>query len=109
MQMHAKFYLFEHTGKQVLISGSSNLTHTALKINYEWNIKLTSTHNGEFIQNTKSEFDRIWEQSELLTPEIIDTYAQRERSISLHKELMTKRNSLIQLKKLFLIKCKKLH
>ena len=32
MQMHAKFYLFEHTGKQVLISGSSNLTHTALKI-----------------------------------------------------------------------------
>ena len=86
MQMHAKFYIFEHTGKQVLISGSSNLTHTALKINYEWNIKLTSTHNGEFIQNTKSEFDRIWEQSELLTPEIIDTYAQkRKKVISLTK------------------------
>ena len=86
MQMHAKFYLFEHTGKQVLISGSSNLTHTALKINYEWNIKLTSTHNGEFIQNTKSEFDRIWEKSELLTPEIIDTYAQkRKKVISLTK------------------------
>ena len=86
MQMHAKFYLFEHIGKQVLISGSSNLTHTALKINYEWNIKLTSTHNGEFIQNTKSEFDRIWEQSELLTPEIIDTYAQkRKKVISLTK------------------------
>ena len=86
MQMHAKFYLFEHTGKQVLISGSSNLTHTALKINYEWNIKLTSTHNGEFIQNTKSEFDRIWEQSELLTPEIIDTYAKkRKKVISLTK------------------------
>ena len=81
MQMHAKFYLFEHTGKQVLISGSSNLTHTALKINYEWNIKLTSTHNGEFIQNTKSEFDRIWEQSELLTPEIIETYAKKRKKI----------------------------
>ena len=86
MQMHAKFYIFEHTGKQVLISGSSNLTHTALKINYEWNIKLTSTHNGEFIQNTKSEFDRIWEQSELLTSEIIDTYAKkRKKVISLTK------------------------
>ena len=81
MQMHAKFYIFEHTGKQVLISGSSNLTHTALKINYEWNIKLTSTHNGEFIQNTKSEFDRIWEQSELLTPEIIETYAKKRKKI----------------------------
>ena len=79
--MHAKFYLFEHTGKQVLISGSSNLTHTALKINYEWNIKLTTTHNGEFVQNTKSEFDRIWEQSELLTPEIIETYAKKRKKI----------------------------
>ena len=39
LQMHAKFYLFEHEGKQVLISGSSNLTHNALKMNYEWNIK----------------------------------------------------------------------
>ena len=81
IQMHAKFYLFEHTGKQVLISGSSNLTHTSLKINYEWNIKLTSTHNGEFVQNTKSEFDRIWEQSELLTPEIIETYAKKRKKI----------------------------
>ena len=26
MQMYAKFYLFEHVGKQVLISGCSNLT-----------------------------------------------------------------------------------
>ena len=81
IQMHAKFYFFEHTGKQVLISGSSNLTHTSLKINYEWNIKLTSTHNGEFVQNTKSEFDRIWEQSELLTPEIIETYAKKRKKI----------------------------
>ena len=59
MQMHAKFYLFEQGNKQVLISGSSNLTHTALKINYEWNVKLTSTHNGDFIQNTKLEFEKI--------------------------------------------------
>lgn len=109
IQMHAKFYLFEHTGKQVLISGSSNLTHTSLKINYEWNIKLTSTHNGEFVQNTKSEFDRIWEQSELLTPEIIETYAKRERKSLVSQRLMMKKSSLIQLKKLFLIKCKKPH
>lgn len=67
MQMHAKFYLFEHKGKQVLISGSSNLTHNALKINYEWNIKLTSTYNGELIRATKFEFDKIWDKSDRLT------------------------------------------
>lgn len=79
MQMHAKFYLFEHVGKQVLISGSSNLTHYALKINYEWNIKLTSAHNGELIQATKAEFDKIWAQSDLLTEERIASYAKKRQ------------------------------
>ncbi|KXT81502.1 DNA/RNA helicase of DEAD/DEAH box family [Streptococcus sp. DD11] len=79
MQMHAKFYLFEHEGKQVLISGSSNLTHHALKINYEWNIKLTSTHNGDLIQATKAEFEKIWAKSDLLTEERIASYAKKRR------------------------------
>lgn len=82
LQMHAKFYLFEHKGKQVLISGSSNLTHNALKINYEWNIKLTSTHNGELIQATKKEFEKIWDKSDILTLEKIASYAkQRQKTI----------------------------
>lgn len=79
LQMHAKFYLFEHDGKQVLISGSSNLTHNALKINYEWNIKLTSTHNGELIQATKKEFEKIWKKSDILTVEKIDSYARKRK------------------------------
>lgn len=79
LQMHAKFYLFEHDGKQVLISGSSNLTHNALKINYEWNIKLTSTHNGELIQATKKEFEKIWTKSDVLTAEKIDSYARKRK------------------------------
>lgn len=79
LQMHAKFYLFEHKGKQVLISGSSNLTHNALKINYEWNIKLTSTHNGELIQATKKEFEKIWDESDILTLEKIASYAKKRQ------------------------------
>ena len=81
LQMHAKFYLFEHEGRQVLISGSSNLTHNALKINYEWNIKLTSTHNGELIRATKAEFDKIWEKSALLTDEKIASYARKRQNV----------------------------
>lgn len=84
MQMHAKFYLFEHKGKQVLISGSSNLTHNALKINYEWNIKLTSAYNGELIRATKLEFDKIWDKSDQLTEERISSYARkRQKTIRL--------------------------
>lgn len=81
LQMHAKFYLFEQEDKQVIISGSSNLTHTALKINYEWNVKLTSTQNGDFIQNAKDEFEKIWEQSQVLTLESINAYAARRKTV----------------------------
>ena len=81
MQMHAKFYLFEQGNKQVLISGSSNLTHTALKINYEWNVKLTSTHNGDFIQNTKLEFEKIWDKSMVLDLKAIESYVRRRKTV----------------------------
>lgn len=81
LQMHAKFYLFEQEDRQVIISGSSNLTHTALKINYEWNVKLTSTQNGDFIQNAKDEFEKIWEQSQVLTLESIHAYAARRKTV----------------------------
>ncbi len=81
MQMHAKFYLFEQENKQVIISGSSNLTHTALKINYEWNVKLTSTHNGDFIQNAKDEFERIWDKSTVLDIDAINVYAARRKAV----------------------------
>lgn len=81
MQMHAKFYLFDQKDKQVIISGSSNLTHTALKVNYEWNVKLTSTHNGDFIQNATEEFERIWEKSMVLDVDAINAYASRRSAV----------------------------
>ncbi|MGU7943415.1 DUF3427 domain-containing protein [Streptococcus suis] len=81
LQMHAKFYLFEQKDKQVIISGSSNLTHTALKVNYEWNVKLTSTHNGDFIQNAEEEFERIWEKSIVLDLEAINAYSARRKTV----------------------------
>lgn len=81
MQLHSKYYLFEQENKQVLIAGSSNLTATALKQNYEWNIKLNSTDNGDLLYQTKQEFDRIWELSRLLTVEIIESYKRKRKSV----------------------------
>lgn len=53
MQLHSKYYLFEQDNKQVLITGLSNLTAIALKQNYEWNIKLSSTDSGNLPYQTK--------------------------------------------------------
>lgn len=77
IQLHSKFYLFEQGQKQVLISGSSNLTGNALKKNYEWNIKLTSTDNGNIISETKREFERVWQKSSILNEDWISNYSLR--------------------------------
>lgn len=80
LQLHSKVYLIDQGVRQVLISGSSNLTGNALKKNYEWNIKLTSTENGDLISASKTEFFRIWDQSSLLTEEIIERYSQKRKT-----------------------------
>ncbi|HEM6266081.1 TPA: DUF3427 domain-containing protein [Streptococcus suis] len=81
MQLHSKYYLFEQDNKQVLIAGSSNLTATALKQNYEWNIKLNSTDNGDLLYQTKQEFDRIWDLSRPLAVDIIESYKRKRKPV----------------------------
>lgn len=79
LQLHSKYYLFEQKNKQVLIAGSSNLTATALKQNYEWNIKLNSTDNGDLIYQTKQEFERVWNLSSPLSEVIIESYKKKRQ------------------------------
>ncbi|HEL1906596.1 TPA: DEAD/DEAH box helicase [Streptococcus suis] len=81
MQLHSKYYLFEQDNKQVLIAGSSNLTATALKQNYEWNIKLNSTDNGDLLYQTKQEFVRIWDLSRPLAVDIIESYKRKRKPV----------------------------
>ncbi|MBJ6745017.1 DEAD/DEAH box helicase [Streptococcus sp. 121] len=80
LQLHSKVYLIDQGMRQVLITGSSNLTGNALKKNYEWNIKLTSTEYGDLILASKTEFFRIWDQSTLLTNEVIERYSQKRKT-----------------------------
>ncbi|MBF0787362.1 MULTISPECIES: DUF3427 domain-containing protein [unclassified Streptococcus] len=81
LQLHSKYYLFEQEQRQVLIAGSSNLTATALKQNYEWNIKLNSTDNGDLLYQTKQEFERIWALSRPLTAEVIEGYQRKRKPV----------------------------
>lgn len=81
LKMHSKYYLFEQRDKQVLIAGSANLTGGALKVNYEWNVKLVSTNTGDFIHKTKEEFDRIWDMSLELTENTIEAYSLNRKTV----------------------------
>ncbi|MCZ8537599.1 DEAD/DEAH box helicase [Paenisporosarcina quisquiliarum] len=71
---HSKGYIFQHPTHYSLIVGSSNLTSHALKVNYEWNVKLTTHENGEIIHHFKNQFEHVWGQSQDLSPEWIEEY-----------------------------------
>lgn len=71
---HSKGYIFEHEQHYSLIVGSSNLTDSALKANFEWNVYLTSLENGEVINHFKNQFDQQWNSAIPLSEEWIAHY-----------------------------------
>jgi len=52
-----------------------------LKLNYEWNVKLTSAHDGDYIYQTKQELDKLWEASDPLTFEVIEAYGRNRQPL----------------------------
>ncbi|MGX7031367.1 DEAD/DEAH box helicase [Vagococcus zengguangii] len=71
---HAKGYLFSQTTHHSLIVGSSNLTLSALKLNYEWNVKLTSYEHGEIIHQVTHHMEKEWNEASPLSTEWIKQY-----------------------------------
>lgn len=71
---HSKGYIFEHDDYYSLIVGSSNLTDSALKANFEWNIYINSMENGEVIQHFHSQFNETWNDATPLTEQWILDY-----------------------------------
>ncbi len=83
---HSKGYIFTHDTHQTLIVGSSNLTAQALKVNYEWNIKLTSHSNGELIHHFNEQFESVWNEAEVLTETWIHNYEKQYVPIEYRKD-----------------------
>ena len=63
---HSKGYIFKHKTHYSLIVGSSNLTAHALKVNYEWNVKLTSHENGDIVHHFKNQFEDVWTDAQII-------------------------------------------
>ncbi|MBT2570036.1 DEAD/DEAH box helicase [Planococcus sp. ISL-110] len=85
---HSKGYIFSHDTHQTLIVGSSNLTAQALKVNYEWNVKLSSHENGELVSHFYQQFEEVWENAHSLTEQWITRYEQSYVPIEYRKELV---------------------
>ncbi|RBW69695.1 DUF3427 domain-containing protein [Bacillus taeanensis] len=78
---HSKGYIFNNETHYSLIVGSSNLTAHALKVNYEWNVKLTSHENGEIVHHFKNQFEEVWEGARSLTENWIAHYEKNYTQI----------------------------
>ena len=89
---HAKGYLFHKNAtptaedSYTMIIGSSNLTQSALTINREWNVRLSSMKNGALIKQMQVELDKAWEDATSVTEEWIQAYEK------IYKEARAQRN-----------------
>lgn len=66
-----------------MIIGSSNLTQTALTVNFEWNLKINSLEDGKITKDILNNFEEIFERLPKLDLEMIENY---EKVYKLSKE-----------------------
>ena len=74
---HTKGYTFHNPKETCIIVGSSNLTSRALSVNKEWNVKISSLQEPDFVSSIEKEFEQMWDFAEDLTQEWIDVYKIR--------------------------------
>lgn len=78
---HAKGYLFQKDDVSTMIIGSSNLTQSALNMNNEWNILLSSKNEGKLLMETIQLFNEIWEKSTPLSENWISEYEEEREKL----------------------------
>lgn len=87
-KFHAKGYFFRKGDIWTMIVGSSNLTQTALTINFEWNLKINSLKNGKIATEILRNFSEVFSGIPRLE---MDSLLEYEKVYNLSKEYNKKR------------------
>ncbi|QKS73038.1 DEAD/DEAH box helicase [Paenalkalicoccus suaedae] len=74
---HTKTYIFEYEDSYKIIIGSSNVTHTALKSNVEWNVEIISKKEMPFTDKVLREYGLLWEESTPLSEAFLQDYEKQ--------------------------------
>lgn len=72
---HTKGFIFEFDHYHEIIIGSSNITRFALLKNIEWNASVSLHEKNEYYEDVIAEFNYLWDNTLLLTQDLIDKYA----------------------------------
>lgn len=87
---HAKGYFFKKEENWNIILGSSNLTQAALTKTEEWNIKLSSNVEGQFVKELLNEYRNLWNNTKNLNyvfEEYGGTYLKKKKEASIKSKL----------------------
>jgi len=75
---HTKGYIFKEGKVYKIITGSSNMTLSALTVNKEWNSRVVALEEGEYTQQVLREFEELWNSKwSLGHDEFIEEYSER--------------------------------
>ena len=94
---HTKGYVFKKDEMYRIIVGSSNMTLSALTTNKEWNTKVVSTNQGEYVKSIIKEYKELWNSQEALNyDDYIDVYAREyaRNQIIQHQKEITKKEEI---------------
>ena len=96
-KFHAKGYFFRKKDIWTMIIGSSNLTQTALTVNFEWNLKISSLKDGKIAKNILENFYNIFNSVSKLTEERLKEYEENYLMYkSFNKKIKKQEKSLIE-------------
>ena len=96
-KFHAKGYFFRKKDIWTMIIGSSNLTQTALTVNFEWNLKISSLKDGKIAKNILDNFYNIFNSISKLTDKKLKEYEENYLMYkSFNKKIKRQEKSLIE-------------
>lgn len=99
---HSKGYIFNNDEHHALIIGSSNLTAQALKMNYEWNVKLVLNPKDELLLRIRDQFEEVWDSASPLDNDWILNYERTYVQYKAKKIIEEEMSALLQEPKLTL-------
>ncbi|MDD6646329.1 MAG: DEAD/DEAH box helicase [Firmicutes bacterium] len=90
---HTKGYIFRKDETYRIITGSSNLTKTALTSNVEWNTRIVSTEQGEVARDILREFNELWDSEYTVEfDKFYEVYKERYNIIKRQREIASQGN-----------------
>lgn len=95
---HPKGYIFAHHNSAIgndlyynIYIGSSNLTVSALQTQREWNLRISSSSNGDLIKQIQDELDSQITSSEPLTEDWIKQYEEDFKRFAPPREVLLRK------------------